>query len=378
MNLISLTFRWCGRDRLLNLRSEWNSTGLDYSPKAQKWPFFSSFSRRLQRGIERVSFLNKAHTPITARAALSAAQWNDVTPIFKMSDASHVSSYDLSAWVRFLYRSSRLFSHRMTQTSQQRTREVWLQWGTATTPTHVGGVAGRSRMTMRLSSVRVDVSSGTIGKGSPEQWMCILLYEYIHVCMTIYVNVPGPPYSVLLYSEAILYLPGAILNPGSRSSIIPFHPICNISFVPYNYHSCINCTLAGSVLAWVSWRITFWPQRTRPNGCVTSVSLPSTYPLSGWYQLNHEACINKPQLVSPSVHAFQNKFSFLFCLILFFFTIIKRFQAVYIHNATRTHTWTLWCQFLRFGASSIHLISCPILLKCGCWDLGFAYTRNKC
>ena len=129
-------------------------------------------------------------------------------------------------------------------------------------------------------------------------------------------------------------------------------------------------TSAGSVPVWVSWPITFWPRRTRPNGCATSVSLPSTYPLSGWYQLNHEAlCINNLKshtctFISSSTlphslfHAFQYT-DFLSFLSHYFCHNHKKIQTYpgwNVHNVTRTHTWTLWCQFLRLGTRSIKLI----------------------
>lgn len=50
-------------------------------------------------------------------------------------------------------------------------------------PTPVGGVAERSRMMMRLSFVRVDVSSGTIGKASSTLNVYAALIHTTHSCV---------------------------------------------------------------------------------------------------------------------------------------------------------------------------------------------------
>lgn len=74
------------------------------SQRLRSGHFLSSFSRGLQRGIERVSFLNKAHTPLLRaphywpHRGMTSYQSSNC----KMSDASHVSSKAISVWERFL------------------------------------------------------------------------------------------------------------------------------------------------------------------------------------------------------------------------------------------------------------------------------------
>ena len=144
----------------------------------------------------------------------------------------------------------------------------------------------------------------------------------------------------------------------------------------------VLCT-AGSVPVWVSWPITSLPQRIRPNGCATSVSLPSTYPPSGWCQLNHEtpvldqSCTHTfiwSSIIYPIPSLFMHFRTQIFslCLVIFF-TVIKRFNIIIIQGElyTMPHMNIMTCPLLRFGAT-INFFPCPIPLKCGCWDLGFA------